>query len=297
MVTDINATQRLGQRLGQQCVAQYQDSEMHSSIDRCAQKYRKMFCDRPISWDHLQPMNPLRGVTIANYFEALHHTPDNPETKVSYEQMTLEVQQQYEFSKHCMGIQFEPWFSRSEPYPTSCSMFEDVHQNHHLYFLPTREFFGESTALANNNYMLRPTGVLINGYELLINDMFRAIHDLLGHAMQGYSFGPKGEENAWYEHLQFFSPLARPAITTETRGQNTWVNYGPHLRDRQGGLLAKTDPEWLPPSKRPFADQKVGLLPPEVSGVSLMCQGDSIWVRQLEGWTPNLEDNSLLLAA
>ena len=278
------------------CVAQYQNGLMHSTISRCAQNYRKLLGDRPISWDRLQPMNPTRGMAIANYFETLKHDPDRPETKASYEQMTLEVQQQYEYSQHCMGIQFEPWFGKSEPYKNSCSMFADIYQNRHLYFLPTCDFFGESQPFLNN-YMLRSTGVWVNGYELLINDMFRSIHDLLGHAIHGYGFGPLGEERAWYSHLQFFSPLARPAITTETRGQNTWVNYGPHLRNAQGALLPKTDPNWLPPSKRPFADQKIGLLPPDVSGVSLLCQGDSIWVRQLQDWTPNLENNSLSLAA
>lgn len=33
-----------------------------------------------------------------------------------------------------------------------------------------------------------------------MNDKFRAIHDLFGHAGEGYGFGPRGEENTWIKH-------------------------------------------------------------------------------------------------
>jgi hypothetical protein len=77
--------------------------------------------------------------------------------------------------------------------------------------------------------------------------MFRGVHDFFGHAMHGYAFGPRGEENAWIEHSKMFSPLARWALTTETRAQNSWVNFGPYSD--------------LPVDKRPYAEQKVGILP------------------------------------
>ena len=35
---------------------------------------------------------------------------------------------------------------------------------------------------------------------MLVNDLFRAIHDFFGHARNGNSFGPRGEFNAWREH-------------------------------------------------------------------------------------------------
>ena len=79
------------------------------------------------------------------------------------------------------------------------------------------------------------------------NEMLRAVHDIFGHAAEGYGFGARGEENAWIHHSMMFSPLAQKALTTETRGQNSWVNFGPH-KD-------------LPVTERPYADQKVALLP------------------------------------
>jgi len=59
------------------------------------------------------------------------------------------------------------------------------------------------------------------------NEMFRAVHDAFGHGIRGNSFGALGEEVAWGSHAQMYSPLARIAMTSETRGQNSFVNYTP----------------------------------------------------------------------
>jgi hypothetical protein len=48
------------------------------------------------------------------------------------------------------------------------------------------------------------------------------------------------------EHSKLFSPLARAALTTETRGQNSFVNCGPFSH--------------LPVTERPYAEQKGALL-------------------------------------
>ena len=279
-----------------ECAAKYRDSQMRSKINQCADRYKKTFCARTNSWDPLYPMNSVRGKRIADSFDGLRHDPNDPAARASYQELSTEVRQQYEFAEYCMGIHFEPWFGETEPYDSSCAMFADVHLHRHLYFLPTQSHFGREQVFTHN-YMLNQTDVSVNGYKLLINDMFRAIHDLFGHAMKGYGFSPIGEEKAWYEHLQFFSPLARPALTTETRGQNTWVNYGPHLRNAQGQLPEKGEPGWLPLSQRPFADQKIGLLPAEISGVVLESQRDEIVPQPIEHWTPNLEHDYYALTA
>jgi len=52
------------------------------------------------------------------------------------------------------------------------------------------------------------------------NDIFRAVHDAFGHAASGRGFDRHGEEAAWLKHSLMYSPLARRALTTETRGQN-----------------------------------------------------------------------------
>lgn len=58
------------------------------------------------------------------------------------------------------------------------------------------------------------------------NEMFRAVHDMFGHSIGANTFQPKGEEIAFVSHSQMYSPLARLAVASETRGQNSFVNYG-----------------------------------------------------------------------
>lgn len=86
------------------------------------------------------------------------------------------------------------------------------------------------------------------------NEQFRAVHDYFGHlgTKKPNTFGPKGEENAWLAHRQMYSPLAEPAVTSETRGANSYVNYvdPKNLALRKQGLptteYAKNKPVLLP---------------------------------------------------
>jgi hypothetical protein len=48
-----------------------------------------------------------------------------------------------------------------------------------------------------------------------------------------------------------YSPEALPAVTSETRGQNSWVNYGPF-----GETNRKASP-----LETIYADQKTGIMP------------------------------------
>src|ERR1039457_4617234 len=57
------------------------------------------------------------------------------------------------------------------------------------------------------------------------NDAFRAVHDAFGHGATGQGFDRHGEEAAWIKHSQMYSPLARQAMTTETRGQTCTFVY------------------------------------------------------------------------
>lgn len=90
------------------------------------------------------------------------------------------------------------------------------------------------------------------------NEMFRAVHDYFGHLgpKTPNTFGPRGEENAWIAHKQMYSPLAEPALTAETRGQNSFVNYV----DPVNVALRK---QGKPTTQ--YARNKPALLPPEAS--------------------------------
>lgn len=88
------------------------------------------------------------------------------------------------------------------------------------------------------------------------NDMFRAVHDVFGHAACGRGFDPHGEEAAWLRHSGMYSPLARRALATETRGQNCT------LAVRCAGGR--------------FPEQKAALLPSRFSERSSVCVDDSL---------------------
>lgn len=76
------------------------------------------------------------------------------------------------------------------------------------------------------------------------NNMFRAVHDFHGHYMTGRDFSRHGEEAAWVRHSGMFTGLARRAMTSETRGQNSafiWVNGGREFPPQKAILL----PDWV----------------------------------------------------
>ncbi|MEY3670180.1 MAG: hypothetical protein RL258_1576, partial [Pseudomonadota bacterium] len=99
-------------------------------------------------------------------------------------------------------------------YTDSKDMLRDVYGNRHLYVFQG----GDPHPFLNQ---VDPVTGLND------NEKFRAVHDFFGHAIHGNQFGPKGEETAWLAHSQMYSPLARLAMSTETRGQNSVVNYTP----------------------------------------------------------------------
>lgn len=201
---------------------------------------------------------------IADAYDDMLNEPENPEVIASYQAMATETVEQYDLLIS-NGYIFEFFESDGEPYGSSKEMLKDLQDNKHLYILSTEKDFGiagitaqqrkESALLADSNRKD------LNGNTLLINDIFRGIHDAFGHGERGNSFGAIGEENAWDVHSRMYSPLARRAMTSETRGQNSWVNFGKHLRNEDGTIKK------IPAKDKPFADQKIGLLPEWVSNL------------------------------
>jgi hypothetical protein len=235
------------------------------------------------------PVTDELGMLVADLFVAMPHDPGNPLVQASYQQYVREVTDQYEFAVDRLGLRVEPWPHASEPYRDSRQMVRDVRHNRHLYFLATHARWGEADTRHADHPMLTPTGIVVDGVELLANDLFRVVHDVFAHAKEGHQFGPVGEERAWLEHYGMFSPLARPALTAETRGQTCWMYFGPHLRNSSGALVGTGQPGWVPVPQRPFAEQKAGLLPAEVSGVRLTREHGTGRVRAhpLTGWRPD----------
>lgn len=197
---------------------------------------------------------------VAQAFEDMKHDPSNPAVKASYEAMARETLAQWNTLKGT-GIQVD-WIkpdkdgNLKDPYadsPRRAAM--DVSEHNHLWVFPTEGGFGSgdaaSQAAMKDNPLLRPTGETIAGHKVVVNDIFRIVHDMFGHFKEGVGFRADGEENAWRSHSAMYSNAARPAMTSETRGQNSWVNHGPKAAHNKHAKGADTI----------FAPQKVGLMP------------------------------------
>ena len=70
--------------------------------------------------------------------------------------------------------------------------------------------------------------------------------------------------NAYEAHAKTYSPTAQRALFSETMGQNSYVNFGSHLRNEDGKIPKKGEVGYVPLSMRPYAPQKAGLLPVEL---------------------------------
>lgn len=178
---------------------------------------------------------------IADAYDAATHSPNDPKVKASYDAFKKETKAQWDYLKS-KGVKMEPWTGKGQPYKNSAEMIADVRDNKHLSFFTGGEMPAD-----------HPLAEMMEG-GITYNDAFRAVHDYFGHAKEGNQFGPRGEENAWRDHVAMYSPEARGAMTAETRGQNSWVNFGPKGKENRAN-----------PGKTTYAEQKATLLPEEFS--------------------------------
>lgn len=191
--------------------------------------------------------DPTRGKAIAEVFESMPHDPNNPQVKKAYDALINETMDQWNLIKKS-GVKVEMIKPGMEnPYPGgSPDMIKDL-RSKHLWVFPTESGFGTG---GEGHPLLQETGEVLDGYRMKANDIFRAVHDFFGHAKEGNGFGPHGEESAWASHSRMYGDDARRAMTTETRGQNSWVNFGPKGVENQANPAVTT-----------YAEQKAGLLP------------------------------------
>jgi hypothetical protein len=218
--------------------------EPNPRIQREADDYNRAHGFPPIDHDEYLDVDVERARRIAAAYEALPVDDSaHPAVRRAYEAFANEINRQWDFAI-AHGMTFEPTPDGSDPYKTSFEMAHDARNHRHLYFFQGGESHRFLTVVDPQT-----------GYS--INDKFRAIHDYFGHCASGDGLGPRGEENAWNAHSQMFSREARGALTTETRGQNSYLNFGPQNYDEDGHYRN------IPPAERPFAPQKTALLPDE----------------------------------
>lgn len=207
------------------------------------------------------PVDVSRAEKIVREYDLMRNEPENPLVARSYGQMINETMAQYDAMLE-QGI--NPYFidARTNPYPNSPSeALLDISENKRFGIFPTVEGYGTDKSFnPAGNPMLQPSGRMIGGQPALVNDIFRGVHDYYGHAKPGVGFRATGEENAFQSHAGMYSPLARRAMASETRGQNSWVNYGPYGETNRTANTENTI----------FADQKIGLLPRWASEAGLV---------------------------
>lgn len=185
-------------------------------------------------------MDSLLGKRIAEAYDVMPHDPRSPLVARAYHAFRRETRAQFDeiVGRHGVGVSW----SHSNPYPDSKSMIRDVRDHKRI-----------TVFLGGTPPPDHPLAILVSinsPLDRTYNDVFRVVHDVFGHAANNASFSAKGEDAAWSAHSRMYSPLARLAMTTETRGQNCWVNYGPH-----------GDANRANPSATVYAEQKAGILP------------------------------------
>ncbi len=208
-------------------------------------------------------VDPDRAKRIAQAYAEMAHAPHDPVVREAYQNLIRQTLDQYNALVEA-GYSF--WFidlSRedNQSYANSpWNAMRDIRANKRMGVFPTADGFGTNEEFnPDNNPLLADTGLMWPVGEagsqvmapVTANDVFRAVHDAFGHGLEGSGFRARGEENAWQAHARLFTGSALGALTSETRGQNSWLNYGPNGETNRTAKVEDTV----------FADQKTGLMP------------------------------------
>ena len=195
---------------------------------------------------------------LAKAYDEMDHDPNDPEVAEAYSELIRQVRDQYD---ELVSNGYEFWFIDPDKDPYEGKPWRamaDLRNNDSMGVFPTTAGFGTITEISDNPLEKTDTGLEWSygspdgpKKPVLANDLFRAVHDAFGHGLEGSGFRAQGEENAWQAHVRLFYGSAVHAMTSETRGQNSWLNFGPYGEKNQKALIEDTT----------FADQKTGLMP------------------------------------
>jgi hypothetical protein len=235
-------------------------------------------------------VDPEFAARVADAYEEMPHAPQDPEVQAAYADLIKQTMDQYKALTDG-GYQFYFFDESNDPYDGNpWNAMRDLRENQTMAVHATEAGYGSGSGDLDvaDNPMLADTGLTWSygtpdgpKKRVLANDLFRAVHDAFGHGLEGAGFRARGEENAWQAHVRLFTGDAVKAITSETRGQNSWLNYGPYGERNRNASLENTI----------FADQKTGLMPSftwselRSPDYSEEVQGDT---RKLSRFTPNI---------
>jgi hypothetical protein len=200
-----------------------------------------------------------RAERIAQAYEDMANEPNDPKVKAAYQDLIRQVKNQYKYLVDD-GYEFTFFDSAIDPYDGNpWNAMRDLRKNKRMAVYGTYDGFGTegiTTMDSKENPMLANTGLKWkdqNGvsHPVTANDLFRAVHDAFGHGLEGAGYRAQGEENAWQAHAKLFTGPALGALTSETRGQNSWLNNGMYGEQNRNAKVEDTV----------FAPQKIGLMP------------------------------------
>lgn len=194
-----------------------------------------------------------RAKRLADQYQMMQNNPSDPKVKRAYDAMINETMDQYEALRKA-GYKFDFMPESGDIYGNPRNAINDIVLNKRLSVFPTEQGFGGPSAAKalEANPLLMRIGEKWGGKDVTANDVFRAVHDVFGHAKHGVGFRAGGEENAFQAHARMYSPEALPAVTSETRGQNSWVNFGPYGAQNRVANPLMTE----------YAEQKTGIMQP-----------------------------------
>lgn len=191
----------------------------------------------------------VTGRLHAEAYDTMTHDPQLPEVRESYDSLATAIVGQWN-GLRAMGTRFIA--SLDDPYACSDDMLADVDR-------ATLTVYADRGASLPHDHPMRLSPIAFGadvetaqeGF-ITLNDVFRAVHDVMGHwrASRRFgevaSFGPVGEYNAWRSHWETLPAAAYLALWCETRGQNAWTNF-------------HADHAELPIAERPYVDQRAGI--------------------------------------
>ena len=231
----------------------------------------KPFEQKPLTKAQKEEQTVLKDVYAALPVNDLK----KPIVRKAYAALAQEVKRQYE----TLPIKVQLTVARKDAdgnyidiYKNSAEVRKDVSLNNRFKVLKTEpNTFGPEGADFSGHPLLEDSGLKdVNGKPMLYNDLLRAVHDYFAHNLSDTEFGPKGEFAAWKNHMATTKdPLARWALTQETRAQNAWQNFRPEVQN-------------LNLKQRGFADQKAAL-PPATFALTGDLNVDAPMIKFIEG--------------
>ena len=198
---------------------------------------------------------------IAQAYAEMEDAPNDPKVREAYQSLIRQTEAQFQALEDA-GYRFYFYDETNDPYDGNpMNAMRDLRQNKVMaIFQTTPEGYGPegATFMQEINPLLRDSGRRWSygsmdgpSRPVLMNDLFRAVHDTFGHGLEGAGFRARGEENAWQAHRKLYTGPAVGALTSETRGQNSYLNFGPDGAINRTAKIEDTI----------FAPQKIGLMP------------------------------------